>query len=101
MEAISFGETIFSDTYESTKSFIPEAHCLNSLCIPRYYSKDDRPNKNIRSSCLNNRFNIFLNNKKTLKKITESNSLDIFDVFNLKKFVNQSLIKSKVSDIFY
>uniref|UniRef100_A0A6C0AZI7 ATPase AAA-type core domain-containing protein n=1 Tax=viral metagenome TaxID=1070528 RepID=A0A6C0AZI7_9ZZZZ len=95
-EAISFGETIFSDTYESTKSFIPDAHCLNAMCIPRYHSKDDRPNKNVRSSCLNNRFNIFLNNKKTFKKISESNSLDIYDIFILKKFVNQSLIKTKI-----
>ena len=46
-EAISFGETIFSDTYESSRTFLPDAHCLHSLCIPGYYSKSNKINKNL------------------------------------------------------
>ena len=92
-DAISFGETVFSDTYESSKTFIPELHCLHALCIPRYYSKDPRLNKNVRSCCINNRFNIYLNNKKIVKKI---NDLDIFDIFSIKKILNQELVKTKV-----
>jgi hypothetical protein len=97
-EAISLGETIFSDTYESSKSFIPEAHCVNSLCIPSYFSRDDKPNKNLRTCCINNRYNIFLNNNKVLNKINESvlRPLEIYDIFYIKKFLNQSLIKTKV-----
>jgi DNA polymerase III delta prime subunit len=91
-EAISFGETIFSDTYESNKSFIPDAHCINSLCIPRYYLQSDIPNKNIRSCSINNRYNIYLNNSKILNKI----NLNIFDIHFLKIFLNQSLVKTKV-----
>ena len=96
VDSISFGETIFSDTYESNKSFLPESHCLHALCIPRYYSKDPRLNKNVRACCINNRFNIYLNNNKILKKINEKNSFDIFDVFIIKKFLNIGLIKTKV-----
>jgi len=96
-EAISLGETIFSDTYESTKAFIPDAHCINALCIPSYHSRDDRPNKNLRTSCLNNRFNIFLNNKKIINKINENKTVpvDIFDIYTLKNFLNQNLVKTK------
>ena len=97
IEAISIGETIFSDTFESSKSFIPEAHCINSLCIPSYYSRTDKPNKNIRSCCINNRYNIYLNNKKIISRINNGNvnCFDITDIYFIKKFLNQSLVKSK------
>jgi len=96
-EAISFGETVFSDTYESNKTFIPDAHCVNSLCIPRHYLQSDIPNKNLRTCCINNRYNIYLNNKKILTKINENKTskLSLFDVFDIKMFLNQSLIKTK------
>ena len=78
--------------------FIPEIHCLHGLCIPNYYSRDDKPNKNIRSCCINNRFNILLNNKKILSKINEglTNSFDIQDIYIIKRILNQSFIKTKV-----
>ena len=97
-EAISIGETIFSDTFESSKSFIPDAHCINSLCIPSYYSRTDKPNKNIRSCCINNRYNIYLNNKKIISKINNGNVnyFDITDIYFIKKFLNQDLIKNKI-----
>jgi DNA polymerase III delta prime subunit len=94
-EAISLGETIFSDTYESTRSFIPEAHCLNSLCIPSYYSRSEyKKNKcQLRTSCNNNRFNIYLNNKKIFDKLKPASPLD---VHYIKGFLNSGLIKTKV-----
>ena len=96
-DSISMGETIFSDTYESNKKFIPDAHCLNSICIPSIYSRDDKPNKNIRTCCINNRYNIYLNNNKIINKINNGNvnGLNIYDIFYIKTFLNQSLIKSK------
>ena len=90
-EALSYGEVIFSDTYESSKSFLPEVHFINSICIPSYYSKSDRSSKNIRTSCMNNRFNIFLNNKKLIDRI----GISIFDIFHVKMFINHKLIKNK------
>jgi hypothetical protein len=95
-DAISYGEIIFSDTYESNRTFLPEAHFVNSICVPGFYSRTDKPNKNIRTSCINNRYNIYLNNKKIISKISNNTSFDVFDIFTLKKFVNYSLIKTKV-----
>jgi len=97
-EAISLGETLFSDTFESTRTFIPESHCLNSLIIPSYYSRSDKPNKNIRTSCINNRYNIYLNNQKIINKINlnKVNSIDIMDILYIKKFLNSELVKQKV-----
>jgi hypothetical protein len=97
-DSISLGETIFSDTYESTKSFIPEAHCINSLCIPSYFSRDDKPNKNLRTCCINNRYNIYLNNNKILHKINENNerNYSIHDIYIFKNIINHDLIKRKV-----
>lgn len=98
-EAISIGETLFSDTYESNKTFIPDVHCLHAMYIPSQLLRNPRPNKNIRKSCINNRYNIYLNNLKILKKINESSdrfNLDIFDVYIFKTFLNNSLIKTKV-----
>lgn len=102
-ESISMGETLFSDTYESNKSFIPELHCLHSVYMPSFYLKSDKLNKNIRTSCINNRYNIFLNNKKILAKINNKHGefiknfmLDIFDIFTIKKILTHSLVKSKI-----
>ena len=92
-DAISIGETLFSDTYESSRTFIPDAHCLHSLYIPSFYCKGDKINKNIRTCCINNRYNIYLNNLKIIAKI---NSLSIFDILYIKKFLNHSLVKTKI-----
>jgi len=91
-ESISYGEILFSDTYESNKTFLPDAHFINSICIPSYYAKSDKSNKNVRSSCINNRYNIYLNNKKIISKINE----DILFILFIKKFLNYNLIKTKV-----
>jgi DNA polymerase III delta prime subunit len=102
-EAISIGETLFSDTYESGRTFIPEVHCLHSMYIPSCLLRNPKPNKNIRTSCINNRYNIYLNNLKILKKINEAtkiSDLDIFDIYTLKTFLNNSLIKTKVLNVY-
>ena len=98
-DAISYAETVFSDTYESSRNFLPDVHCLNGLIIPRYNSKYPfKKNKcQLRTSCINNRYNIFLNNQKLFKKIQMSSNctLSHFDILFLKKFINQDLIKNK------
>jgi len=98
-DAVSYGEILFSDTYESSKSFLPDLHCLNSIIIPSYYSKSQTNFKGtVRSSVINNRYNILLNNKKIISKINENlykNVLDIYDIYTIKKVLNQELIKSK------
>ena len=48
----------------------------------------------------NNRFNIYLNNKKIIDKIVSSQEINtskfgIDDIYFLKKFINSSLVKSK------
>ena len=90
--AISYGELLFSDTYESNKTFIPDAHFINSIYIPSFYLKTDKINKNIRTSCMNNRYNIYLNNKKIISKVDK----DILFILFVKKFLNHGLIKTKV-----
>ena len=94
-DAISLGETIFSDTYDPTKSFIPEAYCLNSLCLPSYYARSEyKKNKcQLRTNCNNNRFNIYLNNKKIFDKLKPA---DILDIHYIKGFLNHDLLKTKV-----
>jgi GTPase SAR1 family protein len=95
-ESISYGETVFSDTYESTRTFIPHTHCTNALVLPSYYS-DLYNIQSIRSSIINNRFNIYLNNKKIIDKINLNltKRLSITDILYIKKFLNQQLIKNK------
>jgi GTPase SAR1 family protein len=97
-DSISLGETLFSDTYESNRTFIPELHCLNSIVIPSYYSRSDRVNRNTRTSCINNRYNIYLNNLKIIDKINDKfyNKVSILDILTLKKFLNHNLVKTKV-----
>jgi DNA polymerase III delta prime subunit len=90
-ESISLGDYIFSDTYDSTRSFLPDFHCLNALAIPSYCSKSDNKVQ-LRTSCINNRYNIYLNNKKIVNKI----NLNIFDIFIIKKILNHDLVKTKV-----
>ena len=97
-EAISYGEKLFSDTYESSRTFLPDIHCLHSMYIPSYYSRSDKTNKNIRTCYINNRYNIYLNNIKNINKINENKviKLTIYDIFDIKKILNQSLVKTKV-----
>ena len=99
-DSISLGETIFSDTYETSKTFLPHLHFISSLAIPSYYSRSDyKKNKcTIRTSAINNRFNIYLNNKKIIEKINtnETNVMDIEDIFYIKRFISRDLIKTKV-----
>lgn len=97
-DSISLGEILFNDTYESNKTFIPDLHCLHSLVIPSCYCKNLKNSKMaVRSNIINNRFNIFLNNKKIVDKINlgEKNTLGILDILSIKKILNQELIKSK------
>lgn len=97
-ESISYAETIYSDTYESTRNFLPDFHCLNGIVIPGYYSKHPfKKNKcSLRTSCINNRYNIFLNNQKLFNKIIECTNLKPQDILFFKKFINQELVKTKV-----
>jgi GTPase SAR1 family protein len=94
-EAISYGETVFSDTFESSKLFIPESHFVNSIYIPTVYLKSDKPNKNIRSSCINNRYNIYLNNKKIINRI----NLNVIEILFIKKIMNYQFVKTKVLSV--
>ena len=96
-ESISYAETIYSDTFDSQRSFMPESHCLNSIIIPSYFSKTTFKKNQLRSSSINNRFNILLNNKKIIEKINlnEQNLLTIFDIYYIKKFLTNDLLKSK------
>jgi hypothetical protein len=93
-DAISFGDTVFADLYDSNKNFTPELHCSYSLYIPSYYSRSDiKKNKvTVRTSVNNNRWNILLNNKKLIAKI----GLPIYDILFFKMFIKNTLIKSKV-----
>lgn len=90
-DSISFAETVFSDTYESGKNFLPDLHCVTGICIPGYYSKTGFKKQTPRTSCINNRFNIYLNNKELINKI----NLSVFEIFQIKKFLNQELVKKK------
>jgi len=100
-DAISYGEICFSDTYESNKSFIPEAHCINSIIIPSFYARSHNYKQVIRSSVINNRFNIFLNNNKVLSKINglNRNTFNIYDIYQVKSILTQELIKGKAPNI--
>jgi hypothetical protein len=98
-DCISSGEILFSDTYESCKSFLPDAHCINSIILPCFYAKSELNSKGtVRSSIINNRFNILLGNKKNIAKINGTNyhKIDIFDIYTFKSILNQELIKSKI-----
>jgi GTPase SAR1 family protein len=94
-DSISYAETVFSDTFESNRNFLPDIHLLNGLVIPRFYGKYPcKINKcQLRTSCVSNRYNIYLNNQKTFKRL---NKFSPIDILYLKKFVNQELVKKKV-----
>ena len=97
-DAISYGDTVYTDIYDSTKIFFPEVHCFHALCLPSYYSRSDIKNNKcqLRSSVINNRYNIYLNNKKIIDKIMDiTGFISIYDIMVFKKFINQSLVKSK------
>jgi hypothetical protein len=53
-----------------------------------------------RSSVINNRFNILLNNKKILSKINTHlvHPFVIYDIYTIKSILNKELIKSKVNN---
>ena len=61
----------YSNMYDSVKTFNPDIHCIYSIYIPSYYSKSDtkKTKCTVRSSVINNRYNIYLNNKKVITKI--------------------------------
>ena len=98
-DSISYGDVVFNDLYDSNKVFVEEVHCIYSIYIPSFYSRSDVKNNKcqVRTSVLNNRYNIFLNNKKILDKLNvdQYNLIDIFTVFFIKKFMNYELIKNK------
>ena len=99
-ESISLGETIYSDTFENNRTFLPNFHCLCSLVIPSFLCQTDIPNKGLRSSIINNKFNILLNNKKIIAKINEfePRPMDIYDIYSIKSILTQEVIKSKVKN---
>ena len=98
-DAISYGDIVLNDLYDSNKMFMNEIHCIYSLYIPSVYSKSDVKNNKcpIRTSILNNRYNIYINNKNTIGKLNVGQSviLDIFTILHIKKFINYELIKNK------
>jgi predicted AAA+ superfamily ATPase len=63
-DSISLGETIYSNMFDTTREFIPYVHCTHSLYIPSYYARSNvKKNKcQLRSSVINNRYNIYLMN---------------------------------------
>ena len=98
-ESISYGDVVLNDLYDSNKVFNTEIHCVYSMYIPSVFSKSDvKKNKcPLRSSVLNNRYNIFLNNKKVIDKLNlgEHRLIDIYLILFIKKFINYELIKNK------
>ena len=98
-DSISYGDVVLNDLYDSNKVFNTEVHCIYSMYIPSFFSRSNvKKNKcPLRTSVLNNRYNIFLNNKKILDKLNvgEYCIRDIFLIFFIKKFINYELIKNK------
>jgi energy-coupling factor transporter ATP-binding protein EcfA2 len=98
-ESISYGDIVLNDLYDSNKVFMTDIHCVYSIYIPSVYSRSDvKKNKcPVRTSVINNRYNIYLNNKKIMDKLNldEPMFLDIFTMFYIKSFINYKLIKSK------
>jgi hypothetical protein len=98
-ESISYGDVVLNDLYDSNKVFNTEIHCVYSMYIPSVFSRSDvKKNKcPLRSSVLNNRYNIFLNNKKVIDKLNlgEHRLIDIYLILFIKKFINYELIKNK------
>uniref|UniRef100_A0A6C0I9E1 ATPase AAA-type core domain-containing protein n=1 Tax=viral metagenome TaxID=1070528 RepID=A0A6C0I9E1_9ZZZZ len=100
--SMSLADTYQTDMYDSTKIFFPEIHCTLSVYVPSYYARSNIKNNKcqLRSSVFNNRYNIFLNNKKAIIKINEllkhkELPLSILDILFIKKFLTYDLIKSK------
>jgi DNA polymerase III delta prime subunit len=98
-DAISYGDVVLNDLYDSNKVFNTEIHCIYSIYIPSFFSKSNvKKNKcPLRTSVLNNRYNIYLNNKKVIDKLNlgEYCIRDIFLILFIKKFINYELIKNK------
>ena len=104
-EHISHGDTLLTNLYTSGKTFNPDFHCLESIIYPSYYSRVDIKKKQpIRTSVINNRLNILLNNIKVIDKINnQSNNsinnkkgiINIEDIFLYKIIIKSHIIKSK------
>jgi ABC-type iron transport system FetAB ATPase subunit len=102
IDSISMGDTVFAELYDSTKNFNPEIHCVYSLYGPSVFSRSDVKKNKVptRTSINNNRFNIYLNNKKIIDKIvssqeTNTTKFGIDDIYFIKKFITNELVKSK------
>ena len=113
-ESISYAETYLSDMYDSVKNFNSHIHCIYSMYIPGYFSRSAVKNNKCqnRSSVINNRYNIWLNNKKVINKInkttikevndcnehidnTRISQLDMTDISIIKNIINHDLVKDK------
>ncbi len=92
-EAISMGDYFYSKNHGEYS----DNHCINGLILPSYYSRTDvKAIKGpVKSSILNNRYNIYLNNKKSFEDILYGTDLFIEDVFLIKKILKSDFIKSK------
>ena len=98
-DSISLGENMMCNTYESSKSFIANSHCLDALYYPSYYAKSTFKNNKcqLRTPMINNRYNIYLNNKEYINDINknEVNIIGIEEILFYKSFLTYSLVKSK------
>jgi hypothetical protein len=90
---ISMGDYLMNTLYSSEKLFVPYFHALESIIYPGFYSRSVIKSSKIplRCSVINNRYNIFLNNKKIISKL----QLNINDILFYKKFLTNSLVKLK------
>lgn len=96
-DSISYGDTILSRLYECN-NFNHDMHCIYSTYLPSCYSRSYVKNNNKgsnRSSVINNRYNIYLNNKAIINKINlnDTRTFDIYEIYIIKLFLNQSLVK--------
>lgn len=97
-DSISLGDVVFSDMYDSNKIFSPDVHCFFSMCLPGYYSRSEKNKTGIRSSVINNRHNIYLNNQKIIHKLNKDrvSILSYSDIFTIKKILTPEIVKCKV-----
>ena len=90
IDSISYADTI--NLYEHSMLLNPEIHCIYSLHIPSYHARSDVKNNkgNVRTSMISNKYNTYLNNKKTIDKINNNliNLLSIDEIYSFKKFLN-------------
>jgi len=103
IDSISYADTI--NLYEQSMLINPEIHCIYSLHIPSYYARSDIKNSNgtkgiTRTSMINNKYNTYLNNKKTIDKINNNliDLLSLDEIYCFKKFVNDTVKIKDFSD---